>query len=354
LQQYYVLFLLVLLGALAGSTILTPLVRVGALRWGALDRPSERKIHAVPIPRLGGIAIWLALWSAALVAATRIPHDNTLLPSSALPELAGIFAGASVILLVGMADDSRGGKMGPLTKLIGQFVACTILIGFGIRLQVFNRSIIDVPLTYLWVIGLTNALNLLDNMDGLSAGATSIAAAFFFLLAILNNQILVALLAAALVGSCLGFLIYNYNPASIFMGDSGALSLGFLLAVLAMKLQIHNSQNLSFLTAALVLSLPIFDTMFVIWRRVSEGRRLTQGGRDHTSHRLLNLGLNQRQAAWVLYGASFLAGFIALVESQGSRWIVLSIIGPFAVAAIAVAVFLAKVETSQPRTPFSA
>ncbi|MBV9119357.1 MAG: undecaprenyl/decaprenyl-phosphate alpha-N-acetylglucosaminyl 1-phosphate transferase, partial [Chloroflexi bacterium] len=283
--------------------------------------------------------------AAALIAANALPPDARLVPFAGVPELAAIFAATTVILAVGMTDDRRG-EMTPLTKLIFQFAATTILIIFGIRLSIFGHRWIDLPLTYLWVLGLTNALNLLDNMDGLTAGAAAIASTFFFLLAVLNSQILVALLAAALVGACLGFLVYNYNPASIFMGDSGSLSLGFLLAVLSMKLQIHNSQNLSFLIAALVLSVPIFDTGFVTWRRLSEGRRITQGGKDHTSHRLLKLGLNQKQAVWSLYGASFLAGMAALIISQGSRITVLFIIVPFAAVVVIAALLLSRVKTT--------
>jgi len=342
-QSYYLVFLVVLFGSLAASTVLTPLVRSAAVRWGAMDHPAERKIHSSPIPRLGGLAIWIALWVAALLAARAIPSDARVVPASTIPELAAIFAGATVILFVGMADDRRGG-MTPIAKLAGQIVGSTIVIAIGIRLQAFDVPWIDIPLTYLWIVGLTNALNLLDNMDGLSAGAASIAAAFFFLLAILNGQILVALLAVALVGSCLGFLVYNYNPASIFMGDTGSLSLGFLLSILGLKLQIHNSANLSFLIAALVLSVPIFDTSFVVWRRLTEGRRITQGGKDHTSHRLVNLGLNQKQAVWSLYCASFLAGLAALIVSQGSRWMIVFIMVPFALVVVGAGLLLARVE----------
>jgi UDP-GlcNAc:undecaprenyl-phosphate/decaprenyl-phosphate GlcNAc-1-phosphate transferase len=317
-----------------------------------MDAPGERKIHTSPIPRLGGLAIWIALWAVALIAARSIPSDSVVGPSSTIPELAAIFAGATVILLVGMADDRRGG-MTPFAKLTGQFVACSTLLAFGIHVTAFGIPWVDIPLTYLWVIGLTNALNLLDNMDGLSAGATSIAGAFFFLLAVLNGQILVALLAAALVGSCLGFLIYNYNPATIFMGDTGSLSLGFILSVLGMKLQIHHSHDLSFLIAALVLSVPIFDTGFVIWRRLREGRRITQGGKDHTSHRLVRLGLNQKQAVWALYAASFAAGLAALVASQGSPWVVLTIMVPVVAAVICAAWFLGRIHPPTASRSFS-
>lgn len=347
MRQYYVLFLVALLGALIVSTVATPFVRAFAMRWGAMDVPGERKIHTSPIPRLGGLAIWIGVWLAALVTAHSVPSDNVLTPASTLPDLAAIFGGATVILLVGMTDDRRGG-MTPLAKIAGQIVACSVLLTFGIHLTAFDTPWIDIPLTYLWVLGLTNALNLLDNMDGLSAGATSIAGAFFFLLAVLNGQILVALLAAALVGSCLGFLIYNYNPASIFMGDTGSLFLGFILSVLGIKLQIHNAQHLSFLVAALVLSVPIFDTAFVVWRRITEGRRVTQGAKDHTSHRLVLLGLNQKQAVWALYGASFLGGLAALVAAQGSRWMALTIMLPVGMAAILAGWFLARIETGSP------
>lgn len=345
MRDYFFLFVVALIGSLVVSTVTTPLVRTIAIRWGAIDEPDARKIHLSPIPRMGGLAIWIGLWMAALLTARTVPTDRFLSPSSSVPELASIFAGATIILIVGMTDDRRG-QMTPLTKLAGQFVACSVLIAAGMQMTVFGSAWLDVPLTYLWVIGLTNALNLLDNMDGLSAGATSIAGAFFFVLAVLNGQILVALLAAALVGSCLGFLIYNYNPASIFMGDSGSLSLGFILSVLGMKLQIHNSQNMSFVIAALVLSVPIFDTSFVVWRRISEKRRITQGGKDHTSHRLLHLGLNQKQAVWALYGASFLSGLAALVAAEGSRLIFLTIVVPAGLAIVGAGWFLARIKTT--------
>ena len=350
MRQYYVLFLLALVGALVVSTVATPLVRAFAMRWGAMDQPGERKIHTSPIPRLGGLAIWLGLWAAAILAARSIPRDSVVFPASTLPELGAIFGGASIILVVGMTDDRLGG-MRPLTKLAGQIAACAVLLALGIHVSAFGNIWIDYPLTVLWVLGLTNALNLLDNMDGLSAGATSIAGAFFLVLAALNGQILVALLAAALVGSCLGFLIYNYNPASIFMGDTGSLSLGFILAVLGMKLQLHNSQNLSFLIAALVLSVPIFDTAFVVWRRWSEGRRIMQGGKDHTSHRLVNLGLNQKQAVWTLYGACFVAGVAALVAAQGTPWLIFTSLVPVVLAIVCAGWFLARVDTASTAQP---
>lgn len=340
--SYWALFLGVLIGSLALSALGTPLARQLAVHWGAVDQPSSRKIHHSPIPRLGGLAIWLALWVAALLTVHALPSDAVITPAHRIPDLAAILAGATIILLVGMTDDQRGG-MKPLAKLTGQFVASTVLIAFGIHWTLFGVAWVDLPLTYIWIIGLTNALNLLDNMDGLSAGATSIAGAFFFLLAVLNGQILVALLAAALVGSCLGFLIYNYNPATIFMGDSGSLSLGFILSVLGMKLQIHNSQHISFVIAALVLSVPIFDTAFVTWRRIREGRRITQGGTDHTSHRLLRLGLSQKQAVWALYGASFLSGLAAVLAAEGSRWVFFTVTVPVGMAIICAGLILARV-----------
>ncbi|MGH2364755.1 MAG: MraY family glycosyltransferase [Chloroflexota bacterium] len=344
MRAFYVAFLLVFLGALAGSAMLTPAVRWLAVRWGAMDQPNHRKIHSSPVPRLGGLAIWLALWASALLVVRLTPAGEIVSPFGALPDLSAIFAAATVILLLGVADDRRG-RMGPWTKLTGQFAACTILVAFGIRFTLFHTPWLDVPLTYLWVLGLTNALNLLDNMDGLSAGVSSIAAGFFFLLAVLNGQILVGLLAIAVVGSCLGFLVYNYNPASIFMGDSGALSLGFILAVISIKLDIGNSSNLSFLIAAVVLALPIFDTSFVTWRRLREGRAVAEGGKDHTSHRLLTLGLEQRQAVWILYAASFVAGLIALLISQGNMTTVLAVLIPFALSIFLAGVYLARVPT---------
>jgi UDP-GlcNAc:undecaprenyl-phosphate GlcNAc-1-phosphate transferase len=186
-----------------------------------------------------------------------------------------------------------------------------------LQLRVFETPWLDLPLTVLWIVGLSNAINLLDNMDGLSAGATAIAAVFFFAIAALNGQLLVGAMALALAGACSGFLRYNFNPATVFMGDTGTLFMGFLLAAIGMKLKASGPAWWSFILVVVVVALPIFDTGLVTAYRLWKGHRLAQGGKDHTSHRLVKLGLPYRRAVLVLYGAAVAAGTLALALAQG-------------------------------------
>ena len=217
-------FLLMAASALIIAIGGTPLVRYVAMRLGILDQPAARKIHQTPMPLMGGAAIYIA-FIAALAFWGERRYVN---------ELVGIFVGATLVSLVGALDDRRG--LGSYVKLAFQVAAAAILIISGVQVRLFN-GIMDIVLTFLWVVGITNAFNLLDNMDGLSSGVATIAAAFFTLLAAMSDQYLVGTLAAALCGACAGFLVYNWNPARIFMGDTGSLFLGFLLAAVGIKLR---------------------------------------------------------------------------------------------------------------------
>jgi UDP-GlcNAc:undecaprenyl-phosphate GlcNAc-1-phosphate transferase len=175
---------------------------------------------------------------------------------------------------------------------------------------------IDIPITLIWVVALTNATNFLDNMDGLTAGLSAIAAGWFLLIAITQGQILVSMLAAAILGSAVGFLTYNFAPSSTFMGDMGALPLGFLLATLAIKMNFANQPlNVTWMIPPLVLALAVFDINLVVWTRVSEGRKPTEAGRDHTSHRIQALGFNARQTLFILYSMCLLFGGIGFLVS---------------------------------------
>ncbi len=296
MSRYYLLTSLSFLAA----ALLTPLAQALARRWGFLDRPGGRKSHAHPIPLLGGGAIYLAI-VAALLAAGR-PF---------LRQTAALLTGATLVALLGLVDDRRA--LSPGLKFGGQTVAAALVLWSGIRVQIFPWTALNVFVTLLWIVGVTNAFNLLDNMDGLSAGTAAICAAFFLLLAAGSGQFLVGALSAALLGASLGFLLYNFNPAQIFMGDAGSLLIGFLLAVIGIKLRFPNlPTRVSWLLPVLVLGVPLFDTALVTISRLRRGRSPFLGGQDHLSHRLLLLGLSRREAVLVLYLASGALGVLAL------------------------------------------
>ncbi len=200
--------------------------------------------------------------------------------------------------------------------MLAEIIATFALIAAGIHIQLFKTPLLDYPLTLLWVVALTNAVNFLDNMDGLAAGLSAIAAGFFTLIAFTEGLSLVSSLAAALMGSAVGFLIYNFNPASTFMGDMGALVLGFVLATLGIKLQFGAlPPSVTWTVPLLVLALPIFDICLVVFTRIMEGRSPGQAGKDHTSHRLMSLGLSQRWTLFVLYGACLFFGTLGFLVS---------------------------------------
>jgi UDP-GlcNAc:undecaprenyl-phosphate GlcNAc-1-phosphate transferase len=343
-MQYMLVYLTVFGVALAASLIGTPVVRRLAYRWGVLDQPSQRKIHLTPTPLLGGLAVYAGFWLGVLmVSRFEVAAPEVFLPATTR-ELSAIFAGSLVLMLVGLADDKLGG-LPPRAKLAGQLLAAGIATWGGLQLHVFETPLLDVPLTLLWIVGLSNAINLLDNMDGLSAGATAIAAVFFFAIAAANGQLLVGIMALALAGACLGFLRYNFNPATVFMGDTGTLFMGFLLATIGIKLKATGPAWWSFVLVVVILALPIFDTSLVTAYRLWKGRRLAQGGKDHTSHRLVRLGLPHREAVLVLYAASIVAGALALLLARGGQSLGAVLAVPALVLALGAGLFLARVDT---------
>ncbi len=301
-------YLLVFAGALVLAIGATPLARRLASRVGVVDKPETRKIHRRPVPRLGGAAIFLAVVVAAVLLGG---HYN-------FTQFGSILIGATGVSFLGLVDDRWGVR--PIVKMGGQVLAALMLYATDIYVGAFHHPVLNLITTVLWVGYITNALNLLDNMDGLAGGAAAIAAAFFALMCSFSGQYLVGALSVAVLGACLGFLFYNLNPASIFMGDSGSLFLGFTLAALGIKLQFP--ENVTFVTwmvPVLVMGLPIFDTTLVIVSRLRRRLNpLTTPGRDHTSHRLVAAGMTQREAVLTLYVASFVLGLLATFVTQAS------------------------------------
>lgn len=307
----------------------TPLTKRLALQWGVLDQPSTRKVHQTPTPLLGGLAIYGALVLALVFFS----------PPFYLVELGAILAGITWLVLVGFVDDRRG--MQPLVKMGGQGIAGIVVIAAGIHARIFPYDILNYSMTLFWIISIINALNFQDNMDGLAAGITAITSSFFFVMAVREELSLVSSLAAALAGASVGFLLYNFNPATTFMGDMGSMVLGFLLSVLAIKLDFDvpgDRQVITWMVPVVVLGLPIFDAALVVFTRLREHRSPMQGGKDHTSHRLVSLGLSQRMAVLTLYGLCIVLGLTAIRLSRAG--ITEGLLIGFALALCAIAGFV--------------
>ena len=328
-------YVLILLSAFALAVTATPLVRRLALRLNIVDEPSARKIHTRVMPLMGGVAIYFAFAVTLAVLGER----------EYVRQVAGIFLGASICALLGLWDDRTG--LGAMAKLVGQIGASAVLIISGVRVQVLPVDAVNIGITVLWVVGITNAFNLLDNMDGLSGGVGATASAFFLLLAAMSGQYLVGALAAALLGACVGFLAYNIAPASIFMGDSGSLFLGFVLASVGIKLRFpDNVHFVTWMIPIMVLGLPIFDTSLVVISRLRRGLNpLTNPGKDHVSHRLVRLGYTQREAVLTLHLAGCGLGVIAMYLTQASVLEGLAIGGATLVTGLA---FLWKLRQTEP------
>lgn len=289
------------------SFLLVPAVGSLGRRWGVMDRPGPRKVHVIPVPRLGGLAIYV---SAMLTF-------GLLLGGAVRSQVFGILGGATLVSLVGFLDDA--GKADYRLKLfLALPLAGIILILSGIHVALFSIPLLDDGLTLLWVIGVVSAFNLIDNMDGLCAGLVSIASFFFLALSVLNNQYLVAVLACAILGSALGFLVHNFHPANIFMGDGGTMFFGFMMAALGIKISFLQAPNhVTWVAPILVLAVPLFDTSLVTISRLRRRQvPFKSPGKDHLSHRLMALGLSQRQVAYVHYALGIASGLAALFVSR--------------------------------------
>lgn len=322
--------LLVLLGALVFTLVGTPAARHLAWRTGLTAAPSPLRFHSRPTPLLGGLAIYGAVMLALGLMGSR----------DAQSQLAGILGGGTLVALVGVLDDRR--PLGPTVKLLAEALAGTVLIVTGVHVALLGGPRLALPgaaevglwdalLTLLWVTAVTNAANLLDNMDGVLGGVAAVAAGGFVLLAVGSGQQLVAPLAAALAGASIGFLVYNFNPASIFMGDGGSLFLGFVLAALGIKLRFPGMPvAISWMLPVLVLALPLFDTCLVMVSRLRRGvNPLTTGGKDHLSHRLVARGASPREAALTIWLLAVGSGALALYVRHATlaeAWLALSIL----------------------------
>ena len=300
------------LAPLALAWVLTPVMLRLAMRRQILDGPTgeARKAQQAAIPYLGGVAI-VAGFSALVLGAAAVDRATDV-----VLQLAVLLGTGLVLALMGLLDDLYGGISAKLRLLVETGAGVAVYAnGSGADLQ--GPAALNLLVTVVWVVGITNAFNLLDNMDGLSAGVASIAGLSFSVIAALNGQFLVAALAAGVAGCATGFLRHNFHPAKIYMGDAGSLFLGYLLAVLGLELQLETTPPLvALFVPLLVLGVPLFDTTLVTVQRLLHGRSPAQGGRDHASHRLVWVGIPVPVAVCLLYAAGVALGWLALLLAR--------------------------------------
>ncbi|HTG14836.1 MAG TPA: hypothetical protein VK747_06170 [Blastocatellia bacterium] len=310
---------------------LTALARVISPRVGLVAAPRQDRWHSKPTPLLGGLAIYLAFVAGFCFFGPRTTGAYAIL------------AGGTLLVITGLVDDILHIK--PYTKLVFQLIAASILVYFGLHLPFVEYQLVNNLLTIFWLVGITNALNLLDNMDGLAGGISAIACVFLAVTFLLNGQIQEAVLPAMLGAAALGFLVFNFSPASIFMGDSGSMFLGFLLSGTALLSDSGRLRNLTsvLLTPVLILMIPIFDTCIVTITRKLSGRPISQGGRDHTSHRLVALGVSERRAVLLLYSLAAASGALALMVRLMSTTVMMGLVPGFALLVVFLGLYLGKV-----------
>ncbi len=307
----------VLITSLCLAIVLTPLAAIVGKRYGMVDLPSGRKVHIKPIPRIGGVAIYLAFFGPFLGAL--FFSNGLIVQILSEPAVLWLSCGATLVFLVGFADDIF--RLHPLVKFMVQTVAACLAYHGGIcisNLQLPWAAVLDLgwfslPVTIFWFLLITNAFNLIDGLDGLAAGVCLFASLILLILSVMAGRYLVATGLAALVGACLGFLRYNFNPASIFMGDGGSYFLGFMLASLSILGSIKSQATVAILIPIIALGLPLIDTVIAPVRRFVTGKQLFQADKSHIHHKLLRLGFSHRGAVLMLYGATILLGLFAIL-----------------------------------------
>ena len=307
-----------LIVAAVAAILLTPLVKRLAFRIGAVDAPNYRKVHARIMPRLGGLAIFGAFLIG--IAVFRPESGNS-------EQLLAIILGATVIVITGVLDDMY--EITAKAKMLGQLVAAGIIVFYGgIQIDFINLpfdegtlafGILSIPFTILWIVGITNAINLIDGLDGLAAGVSTIALLTLAAMAGVLGDGFVLAVAAILAASTFGFLFYNFHPAKIFMGDTGALFLGFMIAVLSL-LGFKSVTLVSFIIPVIMLGVPISDTFFAIVRRLRMKKKWSDPDKSHLHHRLLDLGFSHRQTVLIIYAIAMLFGLCAIIFSMAKIW----------------------------------
>ena len=319
--------------ALLVAMVVMPAVILLAQRTGAMDAPNARKVHKKPIPRIGGLGIYAGFMAAIIFVAIKFGLDG-----EQLKETVGLVVSGSLIVVLGLLDDYK--NLPAKVKLAGQIFAAAVLVlifdvridfitdpyGEYIYLDNFPIPYLAVPVTMFWLVGLTNTVNLIDGLDGLAAGVASIASFTIMLIALEQNLILVAVLTSALAGAAVGFLKYNFNPAEIFMGDTGSMFLGFMLAGISVTGAVKSVAAIALVVPIFALGLPILDTTFAIVRRLRGGVPIFKPDKGHLHHRLLSVGFTQRQAVLLMYVISALFGLSAIALTAVSSQIAVIIL----------------------------
>ena len=311
---------LALLAALVISFLMTPVVKTFAYKVGAVDVPKDaRRMHKIPIPRLGGLAIFIGFMVSVLVLGNVRGNG----------QMQSILLGSVIIVVLGVVDDIMA--LPAMLKFVVQIAAALIPALNGVVIQAFSNPNIfsdslywvlgplSVPFTVLWIVAITNAVNLIDGLDGLANGVSAISATTMLVIALLASEAEAAVVMAALVGACVGFMPYNLNPAKMFMGDTGATFLGYILATMSIQGLFKFYAVISFAVPFLILGLPIFDTAFAFIRRIAHGQSPMHADRGHIHHRLIDMGLNQKQAVATLYVISAMLGLSAVVLTTGGE-----------------------------------
>lgn len=335
-QLQFVLFMLGALFVAAGISFgATPLVKALAFKVGAVDVPKDaRRMHKVPIPRMGGLAIFLAFIFSVLLFAE---VDR---------EIQGILLGSVIIVVVGVLDDIM--TLRAIPKFIVQIIAAVVVILHGVRIEFITNPFpgdgltyialpawLSVAVTVIWIVAITNAVNFIDGLDGLAVGVSGISAATMLVVALMVAENNIAVIMAALLGACLGFIPYNFNPAKIFMGDTGSTFLGFILATISLQGLFKLYAIISFAVPFLILGVPIFDICFAVIRRLAKGQSPLQADRGHVHHRLIDMGFSQKQTVAITYMLTAILGLAAVVLTTSGEVKTLILIGSvFIVGAI--------------------
>lgn len=340
------LYLLVFLIALFAALLLTPVVRKLALKIGILDSPGVRKIHLKPVPTLGGTAIYLAFLIAVLIFLV-IAFSSSLKVN--YQGIFGILLSGTLLLIIGIVDDIKG--VSAFTKLLFQIVAASIAIYFGVKIEFITNPLngiiplgtLAVPITILWIVGITNAINLVDGLDGLASGIAAISGVTLFIVALITGQPGAAMLMIALAGVSLGFLRYNFNPAKIFLGDSGSLFLGYILATSAVLGVLKSALVIALIVPVLIFGFPIMDTAFAILRRLKRGQHIFEADKRHIHHSLLEAGLSHREAVMAIYFACILLSLGALAMTAINNFVETLIILSVIVIIAAIGIIRIKI-----------
>ncbi len=317
------IYLATLFTAFVVTYLFTPVSKKISVMVGAVAYPRDRDIHTKPMPRMGGIAIVVGFMIAVMIFMPQLKDFD-------LKKTLGIAIGGIVIFLLGFFDDILTLKA--KQKLFFQILAAVIVVAAGVKIDIISwpfigdgtlkidSNIISIPLSIFWIIAVTNAVNLIDGLDGLAAGVSSIAAICLMVLAVLAGNDIAVVITISLVGACLGFLPYNFNPAKIFMGDTGAMFLGFILSIASMLGFFKGFMAAALIVPIIVLGLPIFDTTFAIIRRLMAGKPIMSPDRGHIHHKLIDRGISHRNTVLILYTISFAFGMLGILVAQKGIW----------------------------------